>query len=119
MWLIDQIAEKKIGEAVQNGELNNLPGEGRPLCLEDDSLVPEELRVAYRILKNSGFLPPEAKLRKEIASVDQLLADAVTEEQKGVLNKRMNFLLMQLSTINKNSSIVNESYYLEKLRNKN
>jgi hypothetical protein len=56
---IDQIAETRIREAIERGELSGLPGEGRPLQLDDDSAIPEELRAAYRILKNAGFLPPE------------------------------------------------------------
>lgn len=118
MYLIDQIAEQKIIEAIYNGELNNLPGEGQPLHLDDDSLVPEELRVAYRILKNSGFLPPEAKLRKEIANVNQLLVKADLEEEQIKLSKRMNYLFMQLSALNPNSSICISDYYLKKLRSK-
>ncbi|WP_407927891.1 DnaJ family domain-containing protein [Izhakiella capsodis] len=30
-----------------------------PLKLNDDSLVPEALRLVYCMLKNAGFLPPE------------------------------------------------------------
>jgi DnaJ-like protein len=116
MWLIDQIAEQKIIEAIVNGELNDLPGQGQALHMDDDSLVAEELRVANRIMKNSGFLPPEASLRKEIASVDQLLEEAVSEEKQISLNKRMNYLLMQLSVMGVNSSICCDDYYLKKLR---
>ena len=57
--MFDLIAERKIAEALARGELENLPGEGRPLELDDDALVPEDLRLAYRILKNAGFVPAE------------------------------------------------------------
>jgi len=57
--MLESIAERRIGEAVANGELDNLPGAGKPLELDDDPLVPEELRLAYRILKNAGYVPPE------------------------------------------------------------
>ena len=53
--MLHLIAERKIVEALERGELANLPGEGRPLELDDDALVPEDLRLAYRILKNAGF----------------------------------------------------------------
>ena len=59
MDILDQIAEARIQEALRAGELSNLPGAGKPLQLDDDSMIPKELRAAYRILKNSGFLPPE------------------------------------------------------------
>ena len=59
--MLDFIAEQKIAEAIENGDFDDLPGAGKPLELDDDSLVPEDLRLAYRILKNAGFVPPEVK----------------------------------------------------------
>jgi hypothetical protein len=52
---LEYLAEKKIAEAVERGELDDLPGAGRPLELEDDALVPEELRMANRVLRNAGL----------------------------------------------------------------
>ncbi len=118
MLLIDQIAEQKIIEAILNGEMDDLPGKGQPLHLDDDRFVPEELHVAYRILKNSGFLPAGAKLRKEIAGMNQLLTEVVSEDEQMKLNKRMDYLLMQLSVMNPGSSISSEEYYLKKLNRK-
>ena len=54
MFALEWIAERKIAEAVSQGELDGLPGAGRPLDLDEDALVPEELRMAHRILKNAG-----------------------------------------------------------------
>ncbi len=118
MLLIDQIAEQKIIEAIFNGELDDLPGQGQPLRLNDDRFVPEELRVAYRVLKNSGFLPAEVSLRKEIAGMNQLLLEVISDDGQMKLNKRMDYLLMQLSVMNSGSSICSEEYYLKKLNNK-
>ena len=53
--MLDLLAERKIAEAILRGELDNLPGAGRPLELDDDALVPEDLRIALRILKNAGL----------------------------------------------------------------
>jgi hypothetical protein len=55
MLIFELLAEKKIQEAASRGELDELPGAGRPLDLDDDALVPEELRMANRILKNAGM----------------------------------------------------------------
>ena len=71
--MFELIAERKIAEALARGELANLPGEGRPLALEDDALVPEELRAAYRILKNAGYVPPEVEAFTEIAQLEALV----------------------------------------------
>jgi hypothetical protein len=46
------------------------------LDLDDDPLVPEDLRVAYRILKNAGFVPPEVETLNDIAELERLVASA-------------------------------------------
>jgi hypothetical protein len=61
MLAFDWIAERRIAEAVSQGELDDLPGSGKPLALDADTLVPEELRMAHRILKNAGFVPREVE----------------------------------------------------------
>jgi hypothetical protein len=77
--LLDCLVEQRIEAAIAAGELDNLPGAGRPLVLDDDELIPEELRVAHRILKNAGFVPPGLETRREVASVQALLHH-VTDE---------------------------------------
>lgn len=74
MWLIDQLVEQHVSEALKKGELDNLPGSGKKLVLDDDSHVPPELRAAYRLMKNSGYLPPELELRREAVELQKLLA---------------------------------------------
>lgn len=96
MNLLDQIAEQRIQDAIQRGELQGLPGEGQPLELEDDSAIPEELRVAYRILKNAGFLPPELQLRKELREAEQLLQQ-LPESERSRARARLELLQLQLA----------------------
>lgn len=79
MLLLDRLVEQRIEAAMAAGEFDHLPDAGKPLALDDDKLVPEELRVAYRILKNAGFLPPELATRGEIASLDELLRHATDD----------------------------------------
>jgi hypothetical protein len=71
--MLEFLADRRLEEAVSRGELSNLPGEGRPLELDDDALVPEDLRAAYRILKNAGFVPPEVEALGEIARLERLV----------------------------------------------
>jgi len=75
MGLLDLLADQKIAAAIEAGELSGLPGEGRPLDLDDDPLVPEDLRVAYRILRNAGFVPPELADARERLELGALLAN--------------------------------------------
>ena len=73
MFAFDVIAERRILQAIARGELDWLPGAGKPLTLDDDALVPAETRVANRILKNAGFVPAEILERREIARLEALL----------------------------------------------
>lgn len=73
MTLLDQLAEQHILAALSRGELDNLPGAGQPLLLDDDSHVPPELRAGYRLLKNSGYLPVELEMRREAVELNELL----------------------------------------------
>src|SRR6201998_1400355 len=57
MKLLDALVEQRIAAAARRG-FDDLPGTGAPQVLDDDALVPEEVRVANRILKNAGFVPP-------------------------------------------------------------
>ncbi|MCP5266667.1 MAG: DUF1992 domain-containing protein [Burkholderiaceae bacterium] len=74
--ILNELVEKRIAEASARGEFQDLPGRGRPLVLDDDRLVPETLRVAYRVLKNSGHVPPEVVAVRELG---ELLACASDE----------------------------------------
>lgn len=70
----DAVIEAKIAQAQAAGAFDDLPGAGRPLDLDDDRLVPEEVRVALRILKNAGYVPAEITERKEIVELRRAVA---------------------------------------------
>lgn len=116
MSLIDKLAEQKIAEAIKRGEFADLPGQGMPLSLEEDALVPEELRAGYRLLKNAGYLPPELNLRRDISSVEALLVQARCGEERTALSKRRNYLLAQLGIMRPDSPLFSESACLDKLK---
>lgn len=117
MFLIDEIAETRIAEAVQRGDLDNLPGAGQPLKLDDDRHIPEELRIAYRILKNAGCIPPELELRREISRVEQLLSGVEGQGEKNRVLKRLHYLLAKLSFYQGSDTDLRlEAEYYDKLR---
>jgi hypothetical protein len=99
MFGIEKIAEQRIREAIDRGELKDLPGQGGPLHLEDDSRVPEDLRLAYKILKNADCLPPELEARKEIRQMEDLLDQVPDEREKYRMVKKINFLIMKLNVM--------------------
>ncbi len=108
MNMFERIAENKILEAMEAGAFDNLPGKGRPLNLEEDSHVPPELRLAYRIMKMADCLPPELEVRKEIVQLQDLLADLPDESQKLRHMRRLNFLVMKLNMMRKTSPFLEE-----------
>lgn len=111
MFLIDQWVEKHIKEAQENGEFDNLPGAGRPLILDDDSGIPEELRTAYRILKNAGYLPPELQDRKEAIELDHMLHVLSRDDpQFSVVEKRLKVLQLRLQQAGMNIDFLHGRY---------
>jgi hypothetical protein len=91
-----KLAENRILEAIEAGEFDNLRGRGQPLDLNDDSHIPPELRMAYKILKNADCLPPELTLRQEVVNLQDLVAAMPDEAEKLKQMRRLNFLMMKL-----------------------
>jgi len=93
----ETLIEQRIREATARGEFDDLPGAGEPMQLDDDLLVPEEVRVAHRILKNAGYVPPEAQ---QISEVNQLIALAgraeLSAEQGEAASRRLRALMIQM-----------------------
>lgn len=96
-FALDALVERRIEAAIARGEFDGLPGAGRPLALDDDALVPQELRVAYRVLKNAGCVPPELA---QVAEINRLIGAAAGAEPdgggKGARMRRLRALLIQL-----------------------
>lgn len=87
--IIAHIAEAKIREAIKNGEFDNLPGSGKPLKLDDLSRVPQHMRAAFILMKNSGFLPEEVRVKKTIYSLRQLLKESVDDDERAELKREL------------------------------
>jgi len=98
---LEVLAERKIREAMERGEFANLPGAGKPLRLEDDSMIPEDLRVAYKILRNAGCIPPELEVRKEIITLRDLLRTIEDEEARRDTIRELNYRLLKLGVMGK------------------
>jgi hypothetical protein len=113
MYAYQKIIEQKIREAAEKGEFDNLPGQGKPLNLEDESGIPEDLRLAYKVLKNANCLPPEIELRKEIRQMEDLLADIPDEKEKYRQIKKINLKIMKLNMMGHKSPLFEEKqiYY--------
>ncbi len=88
--VFEKLAEQRIQEAMERGDFDNLPGKGKPLVLEDDSHLPPDLRIAYKVLKNANCLPPELELRKEIRTTEELLSGIKDTQEKYRQMKKLN-----------------------------
>jgi len=96
-----RIAERRILEAIQNGEFDNLEGKGRPINFEDETWVPEDLRIAYRILKNAGCIPPEIELRNELINMYTLMNTIDDDKERLKKIRELNFKLLKLNLTRK------------------
>lgn len=101
MNCLEALAEERIREAMERGDFANLPGAGKPLRLEDDSMVPEDLRVAYKVLRNAGCLPPEIELRKEILTLRDLIRAVEGGEERGRRIRELHDKMMKLDLLMK------------------
>jgi len=115
MLTLELIAERRIREAQDRGDFNNLPGAGAPLDLDDDTLVAEDLRVAYRILKNAGLLPPELEAHREIREMEGLLQRVCDGTERARLLSRINFLLSRSAAGRRHGDLRVEQDYFEKI----
>ncbi|MFE8070031.1 DUF1992 domain-containing protein [Marinobacteraceae bacterium S3BR75-40.1] len=98
MTIVDDLAERHIQQALDGGEFDNLPGAGKPLELDDDSMIPPHLRAGYRLLKNANCLPPELQLRREIRDVQDLLRQATLDDKtRDRARRRLETLRLRLT----------------------
>ena len=95
----DKLVEERIKNAQKKGDFKNLPGKGKPLDLDEDSCVAEDLRLAYKILKNADFVPPEIEIKNEIKRTEDLLANMKDEKEKYRILKKLNFLILKLNSM--------------------
>ena len=99
----EKIVEERIKKAQKNGAFDKLAGSGKPFDFSDETMVPNDLRIAYKILKNADFIPPEIELKKKILQTEDLLAEADGIRDKYKLLKKLNFLIMKLNSMQNRS----------------
>ncbi|TKB25614.1 DUF1992 domain-containing protein [Desulfopila sp. IMCC35006] len=104
------IAEQRIAEAMREKDLNSPKWKNKPLPLEDDRFVPEDLKMAYKILKNSGYLPPEIEERKQIKKLEDLIACTEDEHERLKQMKKLNVLLMKVDAKRPNASSISSQH---------
>src|SRR3982750_4137764 len=84
---LENAIEKKIREAIERGEFDDLPGKGRPIDLEPYFNAPEDLRMAFSLLRSNEFVPAEVDMMKELSELTGRLEVASDDIERKTLKK--------------------------------
>ncbi|MEW6118249.1 MAG: DnaJ family domain-containing protein [Nitrospirota bacterium] len=101
MDAIAKIAEEKIRTAMEEGAFDNLAGAGKPLHFEDETWVPEDLRLAYRVLRNAGCIPPDLEAKREIMNLKDLIDTIDDDKEKLKKLRELNFKILTFNIVRK------------------
>ena len=110
---LERLAEEKIQQAMARGDFDNLPGKGKPIPDEEGiAFIPEEMRLAYRLMKNAGYVPEEVCLLREIEEVTRLL-ELAAEEAGGPreAQARLQLLMCRLGEVRGGNLALEDRYY--------
>ena len=110
MKLLDALVEQRISAAAARGEFDNLPGAGEPLEFDDDALVPEEVRVANRIMKNAGFVPPAVEHLRALRDLQNESGSTEDPATRRKLQAKMLALDMALESLRGGSTVMPLEY---------
>lgn len=110
------IAEQRIAQAIEKGELKTTGWENRRLPLDDDHMVPDDLKMAYKVLKNAGYLPPEIEARKEITRLEQLISKTEDEHERLQQMRKLSVLMMKVEANRRTpANIAHDDEYFRKV----
>jgi hypothetical protein len=99
MNAIAWIAEQRIREAMDQGLFDNSPYRGRRIELQEDESIPPELRMAFKVLRDAGCLPPEVELRKDVSTLSALLDTVVDPDERRRIGRELNDKLLRLELL--------------------
>ena len=97
---LHRIAEQKIEQYLREGRGPDLSHwKNKPLPLKDDMAnVPAHLRMAYRILRNAGYVPEEVALQKNRHTARMLFLIELDKQIEIKQMKKLEFLRVILDT---------------------
>ncbi|MEF2229832.1 MAG: DUF1992 domain-containing protein [Pseudodesulfovibrio sp.] len=91
------IAEERIRRAMEEGQFDNLEGAGRPLKPDGTENLPPELRMAFRVLRNAGYVPAEVAQEREITQAIELLSAMEDERERYRQVQKLNVMIMKMN----------------------
>jgi hypothetical protein len=86
---IEKFVEEQVRRAIEAGEFDNLPGKGKPIDLKAYFDTPEDLRLAYSVLKSNSFVPEEVELLREIEALKKHFETCTDEERSSNLKREI------------------------------
>ncbi len=90
MHWFERIAIRRMDEAEAKGELRGLAGEGKPL--DRERLRERSEDVLHRMMADTGFIPEEFRLRKEVEAKRAVLAQIDDPEERHALQRHIALL---------------------------
>ena len=103
--VIQSIAERRIEESMARGDFDDLP----------DSHVPPELRMAYKVLRNAGCVPPELAERKEISNLADMLEHCGDEQERVRQMQKLRFMILQARMKHQRPLNLDDDTYYDRL----
>jgi hypothetical protein len=98
MATLDERIAQNLRDSERSGELQSSPLWGKPLDLADAwAQTPEPLRMAFKALKEAGFVPPEVQTMQRIAALRQAIAADPGADGAGPMRARLAELQQQLA----------------------
>jgi len=93
----EKIAQRKIQDAIEAGEFDNLPNAGGKLDLESYFALPAHLRMAYSVLKSANCVPEEIELLNDVARAEAALAAAADRDGREPLVRELDAARLRLN----------------------
>ena len=84
---------------MERGEFDDLPGKGKPIDLDAYFSTPEDLRMAFSILKSNEFVPEEVEIFREIADIKEKMNSTDSDTEKAQLSRRLHDRNLALSLL--------------------
>ncbi len=96
--LLEDHIGRSLAQAQASGELQSAKHYGKPLDLGDGyDETPAELRMPFKMLKDSGFHPPEVGLMREIAALRDTLAGLPEGTEAVAMRQKLAAMQQQLA----------------------
>lgn len=88
MSAVDELVRQWMERVEASGEMRNAAG--KPLPLNDGyDQTPEELRMAFKALKDAGFVPDEVQMLRDVAALRSKLDDTQDDGTRNQLQRQI------------------------------